>query len=391
MTPAAIDRTQLGDALRGLGADGWLCFDFRGVNPVARRVIGFDGMVTRRVFVWLPASGTPTALVHGIDRAAVTEFDGEIEQYTTWQELHGKLERLVRGRRVAMEISPEDAVPYLDRVPAGVVQLVEALGGSVCASAPLVTRFAARWSGEEVNAHRRTAELLADIARRTLRDVVREVGTATEWAVQRRVLDALTAAGLQTDDPPIVAFGAHTADPHYAPRPEPQVLLRADDVVLLDLWARPAPDTVWADQTWMAYAGATPPDAVLQAWDSVRDARDAVVGRLHQARRGGETVTGALLDDTARGVLQARGLAGAFVHRTGHSIDVDLHGSGPHLDNFETRDVRELLPGVGFSVEPGVYFPGRFGVRSEINVALTEDGPEVTPAEPQQELIVSGE
>ncbi len=385
-----IDRDGLRDALEEQGLDAWLCFDFHGINPIAQRVIAFESMVTRRVFVWLPAAGKLRAIVHSIDRPAIADFNGEIEEYTTWEELHRKLEPLVKGRRLAMEISPEDAVPYLDRVPAGVIQLLERMGAKVESSASLVTRFAARWSPKELEDHRRAAESLARIARDTLARVIQQVGSAREYDVQQQVEDAMASAGLETEEPPIVAFAANAANPHYAPQPDSCATLGKNQVVLLDLWARPAPGSVWADQTWMAFSGTRPPQEVERVWEATRDARDAVVDRLRVAHERGETITGAVLDDTARTLLTERGYGAAFVHRTGHSIDVDLHGSGPHLDNFETRDVRELFSGIGFSVEPGVYLQGRFGVRSEINVVLSDRGPEVTPSEPQRDLIVAG-
>ncbi len=384
-----IDLTELGESLKQRGLDGWLVYDFHDINPIARRVLGISGMLTRRIFVWLPAVGAPRAVVHSIDRHLFAEFPGELAVYTTWQDLHQRLTELVRGRRIAMEVSPENAVPYLDLVPAGVVELLKRLGGSLVPSAPLVTQFAARWSASELADHRTTAEALANIARDTLSRVVREPGRANESAVQREVLDAMTAAGLGTDDPPIVAFGARAANPHHEPQGGAAGTLRPNDVVLLDLWARRSEDTVWADQTWMAFAGSTPPQDVVRVWEAVRDARDAVVARLSTASAAGESLSGAVLDQTARQVIGARGYGDAFVHRTGHSIDLDLHGSGPHLDDFETHDIRELLPGVAFSVEPGIYLEDRFGMRSEINVVLTSSGPEVTPVEPQRELILA--
>ncbi len=388
MTRLPLDQKQLRASLDALHLDGWLCFDFHGINPVVNRIVTYQGMVTRRVFVWLPATGSPQLIVHRIDRDAITGFDGEVIEYTTWEDLHRVLEPLVKGRQVAMEVSPDDAVPYLDRVPHGVVQLLEGFGATIESSAALVTKFASQWSATDLRDHRKTAEQIAEIARRTLARVVHLVGKAREYDVQQEVLGALSAAGLKTEDPPIVAFGENAANPHYAPRPESSATLERDQVVLLDLWARPGPGAVWADQTWMAFAGAQPPDEVEQVWQATRDARDAVVERLRVAHEQGEVVSGATLDDSARQVLTERGYGEAFVHRTGHSIDAELHGSGPHLDNFETRDVREIVPGVGFSVEPGVYLPGQFGVRSEINVVLTDKGPEVTPLEPQRELIV---
>lgn len=391
MTPTPplerLDLNELKATLKALGLDGWLLYDFHGVNPIMRRVAGLGGLITRRAYVWLPATGNPVALVHRIELSALTAFPGDVRAYASWRELEQHLAALVRGRRVAMEISPDGGVPYLDRVPVGAAHVLERLGAVLKSSAPLVTRFAARWSAAETEDHRVVAETLAGVARTTLAEVVRGTAAVTEVGVQRRVLERLHAAHLDVPDPPIVAFGRNSANPHYEPRDGPEGTLRAGDVVLLDLWARRTPDTVFADQTWMGFAGATPPEDVVGVWEAVRDARDAVLERLRAAWADRTTLTGAALDDVARGVIAARGFGEAFAHRTGHAIDNDVHGSGPHLDNFETNDTRELGPGVGFSVEPGIYLDGRFGIRSEVNVFLSEAGPAVTPREIQRELI----
>lgn len=386
MTEQRIDFAELSETLKKQRLDGWLLFDFHDVNPIARRVVAYDGMVTRRVFVLLPAVGSPHALVHTLDHYAFREFPGTVETYVRWTELHQRLGALVRGRRLAMEVSPEDAVPYLDRVPSGVVELLSRLGATIVPSAPLVTRFAARWSAQELQQHRAVAESLAEIARTTLGRVVGEVGTAREVEVQQRVIEAIQRAGWTLDESPIVAFGAHAADPHFSPGAEGNATLVAGEVVLIDLWARHSPEGMWADQTWMGVAANTPSDEVARVWEAVQDARDAVVDRLRQVSDRAP-VTGADLDRVARDLLTARGYGEAFGHRTGHSIDFDLHGSGPHLDDLETHDVRELIPGVGFSIEPGVYLSGRFGVRSEVNAYLSGEGPVVTPSRPQRDLI----
>jgi Xaa-Pro aminopeptidase len=388
-----FDFAALRDALAQLdgGADGWLLFDFRGVNPIAAHVLGIRGMATRRYFVLLPREGKPVALAHAIERQPFDGFPGEVQVYAAWRELHERLGALVRGKRVAMEISTQDGVPYLDRVPHGVVELVEALGGKVVSSAPLVTRFAARWSAAELAGHTRAAEALATIAPDALRWAGAELAAGREvreTAVQQRVLAGFERAGLVTDHPPIVGFQENAANPHYEPRAGSDRRLAPGEVLLLDLWAGPALGTVFADQTWMGFAGRVPPGDVARVWAAVRDARDAAVQRLRERWRPGADVTGAELDDAARGVIRAAGYGDAFVHRTGHSIDRDLHGSGPHLDNFETADTRVLQPGIGFSVEPGVYLSGRFGVRSEINVYLDVARPIVTPTAPQRDLLL---
>jgi len=386
---AGFDFTKLAVMLDGLGADGWLLYDFRGVNVVAARVLGIRGMGTRRSFVLLPRAGAPVAIVHRIEAASFDRFPGEVHLYSAWTELHLLLRALVRGKTLAMEISPRDAVPYLDRVPHGVIELVEAFGARVVSSGPLVTWFAARWTASDLAGHRRAAEILATIAPQALRWAGSELARGVEvreTAVQRRVLQALERAGLVTSHAPIVAFQANTANPHYEPREGEARTLKRGDVMLIDLWARVSPGAVFADQTWMGFAGRTPPPDVRRTWETVRAARDAAVTRLRE--RWGTAITGAEVDDTARAVIREAGFGEYFLHRTGHSIDCDLQGSGPHLDNFETADARPLIPGVGFSVEPGIYLPGRFGIRSEINVYLHDEGPEVTPVAPQTDLLL---
>ena len=393
-----FDFAALGDALDAVGADAWLLYDFRKVNPIAERILGPAGMGTRRLFVFLPRRGRPVAVAHRIELQPLAGFPGDVQPYGSWRELHGHLEALVRGRTLALEISPQDAVPYLDRVPHGVVQLLESLGARVVSSAPLVSRFAARWSAAELAGHRRAAELLAGIAPEALVWAGSETARGAEvreTTLLRRVLDAIEGAGLYRGDGPIAAFGPNTAMPHYEPHPGSDRRLQAGEVVLLDLWAGPAPGSVFADQTWMAFAGRAPDAEVRRVWQAVSGARDAAVDTIRKGwveqpgkGEGGRVLTGADVDDAARGVIREAGFAEYFVHRTGHSIDRDLHGSGPHIDNFETQDARALVVGVGFSVEPGVYLPGRFGMRSEINVYLDVSGPEVTPSVPQQELLL---
>jgi Xaa-Pro aminopeptidase len=384
-----FDLAALAPALGALGADGWLLYDFRKLNPIASRILGDTGMGTRRLFVLLPRSGRPVAVAHRIELQALADFPGEVRPYGAWRELHGHLEALVRGRTLAIEISPRDQVPYLDRVPHGVVQLLESLGARLVSSEPLVSRFAARWSPTELAGHRRAAAILARVAREALTWAGSEAARGAEvreTGVKQRVLEAIERAGLWTNDGPIVAFGPTSAMPHYEPHPGADRGLAAGDVVLLDLWAGPGQGTVFADQTWMGFAGRSPDAEVRRVWQAVKGARDAAVDTIR--RRWGSVITGAEVDDAARAVIRDAGLADYFVHRTGHSIDRDLHGSGPHIDNFETEDARALVPGVGFSIEPGVYLPERFGMRSEINVYIDTAGPEVNPPKPQDELFL---
>ena len=386
-----IDLPDLRAALREAGVDGWLLFDFHGLNPVAGRVLGLKGMNTRRLFVLLPREGEPVAVAHKIELQGLEGFPGRVVPYARWSELHAALASLVSGRRLAMEISPDDAVPYLDRVPYGVVELLRRLGATVVPSGSLVSRFAARWSASEADDHRAAAEILASVAREALARAARQADQGlSESTLQSQVVQAVEARGLVFDTLPIVGFGPNSARPHYEPHLGNDRTLQAGEVILLDLWAGRTRNTVFADQTWMGFAGARAPDRVIRVWQTVRNARDAAIRAVQHAAAERRPLAGYEVDQAARAVIEAAGFGDAFVHRTGHSIDRDLHGSGPHMDDYETHDERLLLPGVGFSVEPGIYLGGEFGMRSEVNMFLGGRGPEVTPKDPQAELILAG-
>jgi len=386
----ALDPHAFGLALEECGADGWLLFDFQGHNPIANRFLALGGLGSRRLFVLLRPNSEPVAVAHKIELQPLAEFPGRILPYARREELRAALQGIVAGKTLAMEISPQDGVPYLDRVPHGVVELIESLGGKVVSSAPLVTRFAALWSPDEAKQHVKAAEVLAGIAREALGFAVSQGGSGlTECALQQRVVDAMQEAGIVPDHPPIVGFGPNAADGHYEPKPGKDLALARDQVVLVDLFGR-YPGAISADQTWMGYSGRNPSEKIRTVWETVRDARDAALDLVRQAGAAGSLLQGYQVDRAARDVIERAGFGEYFVHRTGHSIDQDLHGSGPHMDDYETRDDRTILPGCGFSVEPGIYLPGKFGVRSEVNVYWSPTGPIVTPSAPQSDLIVPG-
>ncbi len=385
----SLDRDALAATLERLGADGWLLFDFHGCNPVARQILP-GGMGTRRLFVWIPRRGEITAIVHRIEMQPFEGFQGKVIPFARHAELDGALRATLSGKTAAMEISARDAVPYLDRIPWGVIDLLHSIGVKVVSSADLVTRFAATWSPEETAEHVAAAERLRKVALETLAGAVKRGGAGlTESALQQEVVAAMKAAGLTLSTPPIVGFGPNAANPHYEPRPGADRTLDHDQVVLLDLWGGMRPGAVFADQTWMGYSGRSVPEKVQRVWATVRNARDAAVRALTDRARSGEPVYGYLGDQAARRVIEKAGFGDFFVHRTGHSIDRDLHGSGPHLDDYETHDDRALLPGTGCSVEPGIYLPGDFGVRSEINLYWGPEGITVTPRQPQVELVTA--
>ena len=384
---AELDREQVARMLEQLGADGWLLFDFHGCNPVAQRILP-GGMGTRRLFVWVPRQGAMTAIVHRIEMQPFDGFQGNIIPYSRHAELHEALRTTLAGKTAAMEISARDAVPYLDRIPWGVIDLLQSLGVTVVSSAGLVTRFAASWTAAETAEHVQAAELLREIALAALERAVRLANTGyTESAMKAEVVAAIERAGMFLDHGPIVGFGPNAAIPHYEPHPGADRTLGPDEVVLLDLFAGMHAGAVFADQTWMGFSGSSVPARVAAVWQTVRDARDAAIDALRRRAAAGEPVLGYLGDQAARAVIELAGFGEFFVHRTGHSIDRDLHGSGPHLDDYETHDDRALQPGTGCSVEPGIYLPGEFGVRSEVNLYWGNGGLVVTPQMPQTSLV----
>ncbi len=390
LTPESLPAIQA--ALREAGLDGWLLYDFRALNPIAQQVIGLPGPLSRRIFVLIPADGVPRALTHNIEQGAWRDWPAtwERERYSAWPELEGWLGRHVTGRRVAMEYSPGDAVPYLDRVPAGVLEMVRGTGASVVTSGELVSRFYAVWTPAQLAAHRRAAVHVARIGQDALREAgaaVRRGEVVHEHDVQARILAEFAALGLETYAPPNVSVGAHAADPHYEPSAVRPARITAGNVLLIDLWAK-EPDGIYADQTWMAVVGAVTEKAQA-IWAAVRDARDAAIAHIRERVARGEVVRGADADDAARAVIVARGYGPYFIHRTGHSIDAGaIHGSGPNLDNLESRDVRTLQDGVGFSIEPGIYLPGEFGMRTEVNGYIQGRELVITPDQMQVDLMV---
>jgi len=393
LTPAQLPALQA--ALRDAKLDGWLLYDFRGLNPVAGGVLGLHGMVTRRIFAWIPATGTPVAITHAIEQGPWAAWPSTWQKhiYSSWRELEALLPTIVNGKRIAMEYSALDAVPVVDRVPAGVIELVRASGADVVTSGVLVSKFFAVWSEAEVASHTKHAESLRTIALGAFAHVGGEVkaGRAIhEHDVHAWILARFKEHGIWTDHGPIVAASENAANPHYEPSATKPRAFKKGDAVLIDLFATvegiPS-GAMWADQTWMATIGA-PSARQLEVWTAIRDARDAAITMLKTKLGKGELVRGGEADAAARAVIVERGFGKQFTHRTGHSIDArGLHGMGPNIDDMETRDERTLLPGVGFSIEPGIYLTGELGMRTEVNAYVVEGGVVITPSEIQRDLV----
>jgi Xaa-Pro dipeptidase len=390
LTPETLPAVQA--ALAEAGVDGWLLYDFRGINPISQAMFRAEGLASRRMVAWVPTKGTPVAITHAIEPDAWKHWPRSWERrvYSSWKSLESEIASLVKGKKAAMEYSPGDAVPVVDRVPAGVIEMVRAAGATVVTSANLVTKFFAVWTDAELASHKRAAEIIARIAKEAFARAgasVKSGSPLAEYQVMDWMKGEFTANGLFTDHGPNVSATENAANPHYEPSAAAPRVFRAGDSILIDLWAM-EPNAPYADQTWMASIGAPSPKFEL-VWNTVRDARDAAITLLRDRVKSGTPLRGADVDDAARGVIDRAGFGAAFTHRTGHSIDARaIHGSGPNLDNLETREERLLIPGVGFSIEPGVYLPGEFGVRTEVNAYIGERELLITPNEIQRELII---
>jgi Xaa-Pro dipeptidase len=376
-------------ALRGMELDGWLLYEFHGINPVAVQLLGL-GHTTRRGFVLVPDEGEPVALVHAIEASSWRHWPFETRTYSGWKDMETELSRLVEGRtRLAAEVSPGGAVPTLDYVPAGLAGVLLGIGVELSSSGDLISRFHSAWTGTQLADHRRAAKVVADVARRAFEqaaDAVRAGAPTTEGALSDWIREELKNAGLVDEMDCIVAIGRKAADPHYQPVGPGETIFRGK-LLLIDLWGA-YEGSVAADQTWMGLLGGSVDARTQEIWEAVRDARDAALQFLRERSEAGLEVRGFEVDQVARTLITDRGYGDRFVHRTGHSIDTDLHGSGPNLDDLETRDDRLLVPGIGFSVEPGIYVPDEIGIRSEVNVHWGEGGPEVTPTDVQSEIFL---
>jgi Xaa-Pro aminopeptidase len=389
----SLDIGAIQRALSDQGLDGWLWYDFQGANPIAQRMAGLNSgghMATRRWFYLVPTIGTPRGLVHQIEQHNLDALPGTKTPYAGRAQLESGLKQLLEGtHRIAMEYSPNGAIPYVSRVDAGTIELVRGQGVDVVSSGDLVQQFEAHWSEQAIETHRAASEKLYRIKDRAfdaVRSRLRDRVPTTEFDIQQQMWQWFDEEGLTSDAPPLVAAQENASNPHYMPTKQASRPIRPDELLLLDLWGKlTTPGAVFADISWVGYTGDHVPEEMTRVFETARDARDAAVQVVQDAARQGRDVRGYELDRAARAVIENAGYGKFILHRTGHSLGQTVHGNGAHLDDYETHDERRLLPGTGFTVEPGIYL-GRFGVRTEINVVWTAGGPEVTG--PRQQEIV---
>jgi Xaa-Pro dipeptidase len=408
--PTPAERfAEIQTALRAARLDGWLFYDFHGSDPLAPRILklGDHASGSRRWFYYIPASGEPTKIVHSIERYKLDALPGKRLVYRGWQEQHSHLREALssvagvspasdkttsdhKSSRIAMQYSPMNDIPYMSRVDAGTIELVRSCGGEPVTSAELVQRFEAVWTPAQKQSHieasdkthRIIMEAFAEIARR-----IRAEAPITEYDIQQFIARRWDEEGMLPEQS-IVAVNENSANPHYAPTHEVTKAVKRGDFFLLDVASKlKKPGAVYTDQTWTGYVGETVPEEFTRIFNIVREARDSAVEFVRKNVRAGTSIRGAEIDDVSRGVIQRAGYGEQFPHRTGHSIGDEVHGNGVNIDNFETRDSRRLIPGIAFSIEPGIYLEGKFGVRSEIDVYVGEREIEVTGQPIQTDIV----
>jgi len=386
---------QIQERLRSQQLDGWLLYNFRGTNVFATKILEMpaDVFLSRRHFYFIPAEGAPRKLVHSIEQHALDHLPGEKFIYSQWKTLDDGVQQILGDAGpIAMEYSPKNAIPYLSKIDAGTFEYLESFGVEIVTSGDTVQYFEARLSAAQYNGMLESAHVLrqtVDAAFGFIGDRLRTGQTVTEFDVQSTMLAEFKAHGMITYADPNCSANGNGANPHYEPTKDRSNEIRRGDYVLIDLWAKKnTPGAIYADITWVAYVGEVIPPKYQEVFDIVKGARDAAVDYLKAQFAAGKKVRGCDVDDVTHAYINDRGYGDYFIHRTGHNIGEEVHGNGAHLDNYETHDERELIPETCFSIEPGIYLPGEFGVRLEIDVYITADREVIIPGQPIQQEIV---
>jgi len=381
----SVEIPEIQSDLRAAKLDGWLFYDFRGRDPIAHRVLGLPpGMRTRRWFYFVPAKGTPKKLVHRIEAGALDAVPGDKRFYSSQKELRdGVKKALGRAKKIAMQYSPKNAIPYVSMVDAGTIELVRSLGARILTSADLVQKYEACWTDAQLQSHVAAGRAIDQIVSEAFRyaaSCVRERKSLTEYDLQQWILQKFAAAGIVTEEGPDVAVNANASDPHYGPTKEKSAPIREGDLLLLDVWGKQkASDSVFYDITWMGYLGAKVPEKYAKVFKVLVAARDRAVDLIRSSMQAGKPLQGWQVDKAARQVVEKAGYGKYFFHRTGHNIGTTIHGNGVNMDGLETQDERHLIPRTCNSVEPGIYLP-EFGMRTEVDVYVDEKDARVTGA-----------
>jgi Xaa-Pro dipeptidase len=390
----SLDLAAIQAELKKQNLDGWLFYYFHENDPLALRILklGDDHFFSRRWFYFIPATGHPKKLVHRIEDTALESLPGETSIYLGWRQLEVKLKELLgSSAKVAMQYSPRNAVPYVSKVDGGVLDLLKEFGTLVVSSGDLVQQFESIWSESQLQSHVEAATILRQTVFAAFREIKERLGAGqpvNEYQIQQFILEEFERHQMTTNSPPIVAVNEHSGSPHYQPSVDKHWEIKENDFVLLDIWAKKKEpsDAVYADITWTGYVGDTVPERYQEIFGVVAGGRDAALNFVREAVDQGRKIHGWEVDDAARNYITDKGYGDYFVHRTGHSIGIEVHGNGCNIDNLETKDERTILPNTAFSIEPGVYLKD-FGVRSEIDVFVSKTEVIVAGGDIQTEVI----
>ena len=388
-----MDLKAIQSALRERKFDAWLFYDHHHRDPIAYSILGVPAelMVTRRWYYVVPAEGEPEKLNHRIESHHLDALPGRKREYSSWPEQHDHLKQMLSGfKTIAMEYSPQNAIPYIGLVDAGTVELLRGFGKEIVSSADLVSRFEATWNEDQVKSHYEARDAIDGIVEQAFQEIGRRVrsGGTSEYEIQQWFREAFRRDGITAADGPVVAVNANAGDPHYEPSATRSKPIREGDWVLLDVWGKKErPGAVFYDITWTGFVGRTPSDKQREVFQIVTGARDVGVKTMQDALADGRKLYGWEVDKATREFIESKGYGKYFTHRTGHSIgSVDVHGNGPNMDNLETKDEREVIPWTCNSIEPGIYLPD-FGVRAEVNVLVRPGKAEVT-GRIQREIVL---
>jgi Xaa-Pro aminopeptidase len=390
-----MDLKKIQSAVRRHKIDGWLFYDFHNRDQLAYRILGLDStkMTTRRWFYFIPAKGEPKKLVHSVEKYKLDSLPGKSEVYLPWEQQHALLKKMLgTKKKIAMQYSPKNNIPYVSVVDAGTVELIKSFGHKIVTSADLVTEFEAYIDEKGFKLHLQAGKLVDKIRDEAFRLIKKSVNNnldLTEYDVQQFIMKRFAERELVTADAPIVGTNEHPANPHFEPTPKNARKFKKGDTVLIDLWAKKnVPGGVYYDITWVGFIGGDPPAKYIKIFNVVKSARDAAIIFVKEKFAKKQTCFGWEVDDVCRNVIVKAGYGKYFVHRTGHSIGAEVHGNGANIDNLETKDERRLMPGACFSIEPGIYLEGKMAVRSEINMFIKHNGEAVVTGEVQNEIVL---
>ena len=373
--------------------DGWLLYDFGGLNSLAREFLKLDPefLITRRLFYWIPAKGSPRKILHKIEPHVLPGLPGDTLPYLKWEELEAQLKAVLAGTKtVAMEYSPRNAIPYLSKVDAGIVDLIRSFGIEVVSSASFLQYYTCVLDEEQFKMHKEAADFLDRTAHKAWEKIshaLHKGDQINEHQVRQFMLDEMTAHGFTTEAHPICAVNAHSADPHYEPPKTGSSAIKQGDFILIDLWCKKKHSrAIYGDITRVAVADSRPTSKQQEIFAIVRQAQKAATDFVANRYSKGESVKGFEVDQVCRKAIEDKGYGRYFTHRTGHNIYTKDHGPGAHIVSLETLDLRELIPQTCFSIEPGIYLPNEFGIRLEYDVFLSADRKAIVTGGVQDEI-----